>query len=238
MKKDNIFNKELKKQFEFDEEVASVFDDMLSRSVPFYKPVIDICVDFIIKNTEKDDKILDLGCSTATLLLELNRKSSHELELKGIDNSSAMIDRARAKAKAFNTKIELTDGDILEQNFENENGAIISNYTLQFIRPMKREELLQKIYNSLKKDGIFIFSEKVITDDTKLNKQLIEYYFQFKKSQGYSDLEIVQKREALENVLIPYTEQENIKLAKKVGFKYVNTLFKWVNFTTFIARKG
>ncbi len=236
MNKDKVFDKKIKKQFEFDEEVASVFDDMLSRSVPFYNEMLGLTVDFAIKNSKENDTILDLGCSTASTLLEIYRKSEHKLNLIGIDNSKAMLEQANKKVKVYGANIKLKDGDILKIPFENSN-VIVSNYTLQFIRPIYREELLKKIFVSLRENGIFIFSEKVVSEDKLLNKQLIDKYLEFKKNQGYSEFEIVQKREALENVLIPYTEKENIKLLKRVGFKYVESIFKWVNFAVFIARK-
>lgn len=234
--KDKVFNKKIKKQFEFDEEVASVFDDMLSRSVPFYDEMLNLTVDFAIKNSKEGDTILDLGCSTASTLLEIDRKSKHKLNLVGVDNSKAMLERAEKKAKAFGANLELIEGDILKTDFKKSN-VIISNYTLQFIRPIYREELVKKVFLSLEENGIFIFSEKVVSEDKVLNKQLIDKYFEFKKTQGYSEFEIVQKREALENVLIPYTEKENKKLLKRVGFKHIETIFKWVNFATFIAIK-
>lgn len=234
--KDKVFKKEIIKQFEFDEEVASVFDDMLSRSVPFYNEVLNLTADFAIKNSKESDVILDLGCSTASTLIEIYRKSKSKLKLIGIDNSPAMLKRANRKVKAYGADIDLIEGDILRSDFTKSN-VIITNYTLQFIRPLYREELVKKIYNSLSDDGVFIFSEKVVSEDKILNKQLIDKYFEFKKEQGYSDFEIVQKREALENVLIPYSEKENRQLLKRVGFKHSETIFKWMNFATFIARK-
>ena len=108
---------------------------------------------------------------------------------------------------------------------------------MQFIRPLQREKLVKKIYNSLRNEGIFIFSEKVISSNKILDKQYIDEYYEFKKTQGYSEFEIAQKREALENVLVPYTEEENKKMILDVGFDHCETLFKWVNFATFIAIK-
>jgi tRNA (cmo5U34)-methyltransferase len=238
MKKDDIFTQKLEKEFEFDERVASVFDDMLPRSVPFYKEVIDICIYFILKRAKEGDKVLDLGCSTASLLIELAQKSDVKLNLTGVDNSKAMLDMAKRKVEAFELDIDLIDGDILKLNLPDDNLAVVSNYTLQFVRPIHREELFKKIFDSLKSGGVFIFSEKIITDDKILNKEIIDRYYEFKKLNGYSDLEIIQKREALENVLIPYTEDENKMIARRVGFHSINTVFKWLNFSTFIARKS
>jgi len=236
MKTDKVFDKPIKKQFEFDEEVAVVFDDMLSRSVPFYDEAMKLTAHFAALNIKEDEIVYDLGCSTASLLLEIERKSTCRIKLIGIDNSDAMLEQASKKLHAFNSSIELKNGDIL--NFEYKEAAVIcSNYTMQFVRPLVRAEFVKKIYDSLKPGGLFIFSEKIISDDKELNKQMIDTYYDYKKTQGYSEYEIVQKREALENVLIPYSEKENIEMLKDAGFLHVESIFKWVNFETFIARK-
>ena len=233
---DKVFEKSIIKQFEFDEEVASVFDDMLNRSVPFYKEMQRLSINFACNFLEENDKVYDLGCSTASTLIELSKHYEHDLELIGIDNSIAMLNRASKKAKAFGVDIELINADLHDVEYANAK-LIFSNYTLQFIRPLQREKLVKKVFDSLKKEGIFIFSEKVISSNSKLNKQSIDEYYEFKKTQGYSEFEISQKREALENVLIPYTEDENKKMILDAGFSHCETLFKWVNFATFIAIK-
>ena len=233
---DKVFTKPIKKQFEFDEEVAAVFDDMLQRSVPFYKESQKITQFFALKALQNGGRAYDLGCSTATLLIGISKKLKSEVSLIGLDNSEAMLEQAKKKCEAFNADVELKYADILEYEYE-EAELFISNYTLQFIRPLIREELVKKISLSLKKEGIFIFSEKVISHHPKLNKDLIECYYDFKKEQGYSEYEIVQKREALENVLVPYSEEENIKMVKNCGFSHCEVIFRWANFATFIAVK-
>ena len=233
---DKVFKKSIIKQFEFDEEVASVFDDMLNRSVPFYKEMQRLSINFACNFLEENDKVYDLGCSTASTLIELSKHCDKKLELIGIDNSPAMLNRASKKSKAFGVDIELINSDLHDVNYQNAK-LILSNYTLQFIRPLQREKLVKKVYDSLKDEGIFIFSEKVISSNSKLNKQSIDEYYEFKKTQGYSEFEISQKREALENVLIPYTEDENKKMILDSGFSHCETIFKWVNFATFIAIK-
>lgn len=238
MNTDTYFTKPISKQFEFDADVAAVFDDMLSRSVPFYKESLKLTRQFSINALEGGGRVIDLGCSTASLLLDIERslQASDTVELIGIDNSSAMIAHAHKKIEAYGSKISLVEGDILEYPFGSAK-VIVCNYTLQFIRPMVRETLLRKIYDSLESGGVFIFSEKVLSENATLNKQLIDCYYDFKKEQGYSEYEIVQKREALENVLIPYTMIENIEMAKKSGFSSCDVLFRWANFATFIACK-
>ena len=234
---DKVFSKPIKKQFEFDEEVAAVFDDMLARSVPFYKESQKITEFFALKNLKDDGVLYDLGCSTATLLLNIHRKLDTNSTLIGLDNSEAMLERAKSKCHVFGADdIVLEYADILEYEYKSAD-VFVSNYTLQFIRPLVREELVKKISSSLNKEGVFIFSEKVISHHSKLNKDLIECYYDFKKEQGYSEYEIMQKREALENVLVPYSEEENIKMAKNCGFSHCEVVFRWANFATFIAIK-
>ena len=233
--KDKIFKKPIEKQFEFDEEVASVFDDMLERSVPFYKENLNLQIDILKNFLKNNDKIIDLGSSTGTFLIELSKKIEN-LNLIGIDNSPAMVKKANLKAKAFGSNAKFIEADFLEYDFSNSN-AVIANYTIQFIRPLKREKLIQKIYNSLKNQGIFLMSEKLISENKKLNKIMIDLYYSFKKEMGYSEYEIYQKREALENVLIPYTMHENIEMLKNAGFRDIEVIFRWNNFATFMAFK-
>ena len=236
MNQDKVFAKPIEKKFEFDEAVASVFDDMLSRSVPFYDEVRKLVISLILSEQEEGKKVLDLGSSTAKFLLDLHSRMDSRMILKGLDNSQAMLDRAEQKCQAFGANIELELADMLTYEYSKED-VIVANYTLQFIRPMQRVELIKKLYNSLSNGGIFIFSEKVVFEDKKLDKELIDVYYDYKKEQGYSEYEIAQKREALENVLIPFTIEENIQMCKDAGFKSVDTIFQWSNFVTFVSKK-
>jgi len=236
MKQDKVFAKPIEKMFEFDEAVASVFDDMLSRSVPFYDEVRKLIITLILAEQVDGLKVLDLGSSTAKFLLDLHSKMDAKMKLKGLDNSQAMLDRAEQKCQAFGADITLELADMLRYHYENED-VVVANYTLQFIRPMQRLELVKKIYNGMNDDGVFIFSEKVVFDDKKLDKQMIDTYYDYKKEQGYSEYEIAQKREALENVLIPFTIKENIQMCKDAGFKNIETIFQWANFVTFVVKK-
>ncbi|HEY9128355.1 MAG TPA: carboxy-S-adenosyl-L-methionine synthase CmoA [Sulfurovum sp.] len=234
--KDKVFNKPIEKKFEFDEAVASVFDDMLTRSVPFYDEVRKLVISLILAEQKEGKKVLDLGSSTAKFLLDLHSKMNVNMMLKGIDNSQAMLDRAKQKCQAFGANIDLELADMLSYEYHQED-IIVANYTLQFIRPMQRVELIKRLYEGLNDDGIFIFSEKVVFEDKKLDKQLIDIYYDYKKAQGYSEYEIAQKREALENVLIPFTIKENIQMCKEAGFRTIDTVFQWANFVTFVVKK-
>lgn len=233
--KDEIFKEPIKKQFEFDASVASVFDDMIGRSVPFYDVSVRLTSEILARTLEQNARVIDLGCSTATSLLALFSLRP-DLEFCGVDNSEAMIEKARSKAAAFGAKINLELADVLEFEVKNFD-AVLLNYTLQFIRPIHRAQFVRKIYDGLNDGGVFVFSEKIIYENKTLAKNMIEIYENYKAQQGYSRYEIAQKREALENVLIPYTEDENRTLVLEAGFKEVVSLFKWGNFMSFVAFK-
>lgn len=233
MQKDTIFQSPSYKQFSFDEQVASVFDDMLERSIPYYKDTLKLCVDFLAQNAQ-EGRIYDIGCSTGNTLLALHNKVKGVLV--GIDSSLAMINKAQLKAKAYSADITFICADCMEIEFEQARG-FIANYTLQFIRPPLRLKLLKKIYNALESCGVLIISEKMASTHPILDKQMINYYYAYKAGNGYTKNEITTKREALENVLVPYSLEENITLLKEAGFTQIEVLFKWVNFGTLIAIK-
>ncbi|MGN8465939.1 carboxy-S-adenosyl-L-methionine synthase CmoA [Helicobacter pylori] len=237
--KDTLFNKSLNKRFCFDEKVAHVFDDMLERSIPYYYEMLDLGAYFIAQNLKENlnpnPLIYDLGCSTGNFFIALNRQIQQEIELVGIDNSMPMLKKAQEKLKDFNN-VRFECMDFLEVEFR-EASAFSLLFVLQFVRPMQREVLLKKIYNSLALNGVLLVGEKIMSEDRILDKQMIELYYLYKQNQGYSHNEIAFKREALENVLVPYSLKENIALLESVGFKHVEALFKWVNFTLLVARK-
>ncbi|MGN8526970.1 carboxy-S-adenosyl-L-methionine synthase CmoA [Helicobacter pylori] len=237
--KDTLFNQSLNKRFCFDEKVAHVFDDMLERSIPYYHEMLDLGAYFIAQNLKENlnanPLIYDLGCSTGNFFIALNRQIQQEIELVGIDNSMPMLKKAQEKLKDFNN-VRFECMDFLEVEFR-EASAFSLLFVLQFVRPMQREVLLKKIYNSLALNGVLLVGEKIMSEDRILDKQMIELYYLYKQNQGYSHNEIAFKREALENVLVPYSLKENVALLESVGFKHVEVLFKWVNFTLLVARK-
>ncbi|NHB39118.1 carboxy-S-adenosyl-L-methionine synthase CmoA [Helicobacter pylori] len=237
--KDTLFNQSLNKRFCFDEKVAHVFDDMLERSIPYYYEMLDLGAYFIAQNLKENlnpnPLIYDLGCSTGNFFIALNQQIQQDIELVGIDNSMPMLKKAQEKLKDFNN-VRFECMDFLEVEFK-EASAFSLLFVLQFVRPMQREVLLKKIYNSLALNGVLLVGEKIMSEDRILDKQMIELYYLYKQNQGYSHNEIAFKREALENVLVPYSLKENIALLESVGFKHVEALFKWVNFTLLVARK-
>lgn len=233
--KDTLFQTNIKKQFEFDESVASVFDDMLERSIPFYKEQIDLIAHFASLHLKEGGLVYDLGSSTGNALFALHSLSPQS-QLVGIDSSSAMCERALLKAQAYGSNARFICEDFLTFSFD-PCDVVIASWTMQFVRPLMREKMIKKIFESLKSGGVFLMSEKVLGSDKELTHSMIEYYHRYKITQGYTQFEINQKREALENVLIPYTLDENIDMLKNAGFSCVEVLFKWVNFALLIAKK-
>ena len=241
---DRVFQETARiEDFAFDERVAKVFDNMVSRSVPFYNEIqriqSDLIMDFL---PEEGGLVCDLGCSTGTTLeyLTQHQKCPESTRFIGYDNSESMLDKARDKLKAqiAASKVSLITADLSDLPQLPACNIVILNWTLQFVRPMGREYLLKTVYQALKPGGIVLLSEKILVNDPVLNRLYIDHYLQFKVSQSsYTDIENQRKREALENVLIPYRLDENYELLQRAGFGRIGTYFQWFNFVCLIAVK-
>jgi len=241
---DKIFQKtEQTEDFSFNKEVAQVFDNMVSRSVPYYSETqqmqTELLKDFL---PEQKGVVCDLGCSTGTTidLIIKNNNCPDSVKFFGYDNSEPMLDKARNKlADGINSKrITLYNSDLSALPELPSCDVVIMNWTLQFVRPMERENLIKNVFSSLKSGGVLFLSEKVLGSSSKLNRFLIDHYLQYKTAQGgYTDGENQRKREALENVLVPYRLNENYMLLNRCGFKQVDTYFRWLNFASIIAIK-
>ena len=238
--KDTLFAvDQVHEDFVFTEQVAQVFDDMLDRSIPFYQEVITGTARLLDIFLRQNDTVIDLGCSTGTTLLQLARLLPDKgLRFIGIDNSPAMLHKARLKAEMFSKQdmVSFIAQDITDLD-QADTGAFLLNYTLQFIRPLRRKEFIHRLFDNLRPGGVLILSEKKISHDPLLNRKYIDIYHQFKLERGYSELEIAKKREALENILIPFSIEENRELLLGAGFTSVETFFQWFNFVSFIAIK-
>lgn len=239
--KDKIFSKKGKVgDFAFDEKVADVFDDMVDRSVPFYEEMQRMTVEMVDRFAQEGTNVYDLGCSTATTLLNMASKiKNRKVKFIGMDGSLPMLERAKEKLKLANCwdQCELKCAD-LNQTLSLENpSVVILVLSLQFVRPLQREALIKQIYESLRKNGCIIVIEKILANDSMTNRLFIDFYYDYKRRRGYSQMEIAQKREALENILIPYRDDENIMLLRRNGFAIVETFFKWYNFAGFLGVK-
>lgn len=240
-RRDKLFDEKrsLIENFNFGKATAQVFDDMLNRSVPFYgemqRMMAEMAGDFAVEGTN----LYDLGCSTCTTFLHIDSSVNPGVTFVGVDSSQEMLDKAKQKLKqaGFKRDYELVCADI-NKGIEIDNASVvIMNLTLQFVRPLYREKLIQNIARGMKDGGCLILIEKVLSEYSTLNRLFIKYYYDMKKRNGYSDLEIAQKREALENVLIPYHFDENRELLLKNGFKGCDMFFRWYNFCGMVALK-
>ncbi len=241
MKKDRVFAQRKNKitAFEFNEQVASVFDDMLSRSVPFYhegiKRQAQLCKNFYIKKTN----IYDLGCSHGNIGIMICRCfGDSDFSMFGVDSSMPMIEKYRKRLR--NTKWRENIRLLCEPAEDAEikdASVVILNLTIQFIAPHRRNDLIKKIYKGLVKGGVLLLTEKIIHKKEVISHIQKEYYKKFKRENGYSELEISQKRDALENVLIPETIETHNDRLKNAGFDSFDIWMKWFNFASFIAVK-
>ena len=225
--------------FTFGAETARVFDDMLDRSVPFYSETQRMIGELARDFAQAGSMIYDLGCSTGTTLISMDRAIAVPVTLIGVDSSVDMLDKARLKMdqSALRAPYRLLC-QTLEEDLQIEDASVIvMNLTLQFVRPLHRDRLIRTLTRGLRPKGCLILVEKVLGQDSGLNRLFIQHYYDFKRRNGYSDLEIAQKREALENVLIPYQDTENRALLLNNGFGVVETFFRWYNFTGLIAIK-
>ena len=226
--------------FKFDENVARIFDDMLNRSIPLYAETQSMALRLALNFIRKKSCVYDIGCSTGTVLKSLAQMiPDSTVKLIGLDNSKPMLDEARKKLQLVKPKarVELLFKDITRELEVKNASVIIMNYTLQFVRPLYRELVVRQLFEGMNKDGCLIMIEKVLGNNSLFNRMYIELYYAYKRERGYSDKEINQKREALENVLIPYRIDENFDLLKKCGFQTVDLFFKWYNFAGIIAIK-
>ena len=227
------------RDFSFDSRTAGVFDDMVSRSVPFYDEIQrmtgELAADFAVPGTN----LYDLGCSTATTLIALEPLVDPAVRFVGVDNSREMLAKAREKLDALPSlrERELIHADLHELPAIENASVVILTLTLQFVRPLHRERLIRTVYDGTNDQGCLILVEKLTESDTLFNRLFIKYYYDMKRRNGYSELEISRKREALENVLIPYRLEENRALLLDAGYSKTQMFFQWYNFCGMIAVK-
>jgi tRNA (cmo5U34)-methyltransferase len=225
--------------FRFDGKTALVFDDMVNRSVPLYEEMqrmtAEISADFAVPGTN----LFDLGCATGTTLLNLDSVVDSGVRFVGVDNSADMLETARLKFAAHKStrSYDFVVADLHRELIVQNASVVIVILTLQFIRPLHRTRLLHSIFEGMNNQGCLLIIEKVTLNEGLFNRMFIQYYYNMKKRQGYSDIEIAKKREALENVLIPYRPEENRELLVAAGFTHIEEFFRWYNFSGVLAVK-
>lgn len=236
---DTIYSKQQNiVDFVFDENVANVFSDMIRRSVPGYESIVTMLGVFAEQYVTDDSNVYDLGCSLGASTLSMRSRLLHKnCKMIAIDNSEAMAERCRQNiGLQEGPSVEVSCDDIRKINIESASLAVL-NFTLQFLPLEDRESLLANIANNMLPGGALVLSEKITFEDPAecaLNEEL---HLAFKKANGYSELEIAQKRSAIENVLIPETLAVHLERLKNAGFSKAQVWFQCYNFVSIVAVK-
>ena len=237
MKRDELYRSPLSEveDFVFNEEVADVFEDMASRSIPGYQTIINLIGVIAASHLKEQGVVNDLGCSLGALSKQILNSISKEagVEIIGIDNSQAMIDRARQSID--DPRATFVCQDILDYPIT--GSVVVLNFTLQFIPKTIRDGLIARIWREMPKNGLMILSEKTTNDQKELNDFFNLLHLYWKNERGYSELEISQKRQALENVMILESETDHRNRLSKAGFTRVNSWFRCLNWVSFLAYK-
>ncbi|MGF1756804.1 carboxy-S-adenosyl-L-methionine synthase CmoA [Photobacterium sagamiensis] len=238
---DNIFAAPIEKlgDFTFDAKVAEVFPDMIQRSVPGYSNIISAIGMLAERFAKPHSKIYDLGCSLGAATLSMRRHIKQEgCEIIAVDNSAAMVERCRLHIDAYrsDTPVQVVEADIRDIEI-NDASVVVLNFTLQFLVQEDRQLLLEKIYAGLRPGGILILSEKYIFDDERAHELLIDLHHDFKRANGYSELEISQKRSAIENVMRPDSIETHKARFTNIGFSSSEVWFQCFNFGSMFAIK-
>jgi tRNA (cmo5U34)-methyltransferase len=240
--RDEVFRSERSTvaDFRFGTEVATVFDDMVTRSVPFYVEIQRMIAEMADDFAAPGSCVYDLGCSTGTTFLNMDAKLDPSVSFVGIDNSPDMLEKCRAKLNehGMTRRFDLRCADLNEGVVIENASVVMLILTLQFVRPLNRDRVVIDIFRQLQPNGCLIVVEKLLGEDSLFNRLFIKYYYDMKRRNGYSELEISQKREALENILIPYKLLENRELLLRTGFRFVDVFFKWYNFCGMVAVKS
>ena len=228
------------KDFTFDAQVVEVFPDMISRSVPGYNTIIDTIGRLSQRFVTDNSNVYDLGCSLGAATLAMRQAiTAKGCQLIGIDNSSAMVERCKMHVNAFkgDTPVKIIEGNMQTQPIENAS-MVVLNFTLQFIEPDQRQSLINKIADGLQPGGLLLISEKISDSDSVCRDLLTDLHHDFKRANGYSELEIAQKRTALENVMRTDTLEVHQQRLKQAGFSHVTPWFQCFNFFSLIAIKA
>ncbi|MGK2960132.1 MAG: carboxy-S-adenosyl-L-methionine synthase CmoA [Candidatus Malihini olakiniferum] len=224
----------------FDEHVAEVFPDMVQRSVPGYSNIISMIGMLAECFVKPDTQIYDLGCSlgAATLSIWRNIQASG-CQIIAVDNSPAMIERCRRHIDAFraSTPVDVIEADIRDIVIENAS-LVVLNFTLQFLAPEERQKLLNRICQGLNPGGALVLSEKFSFKDAKMGELLFNMHHDFKRANGYSELEISQKRNMLENVMLTDSIETHRSRLAQAGFEHTEVWFQCFNFGSLLALKA
>lgn len=224
-------------KFQFDQHVVEVFPDMIKRSVPGYSTILHIIGQIVERYAQSGSACYDLGCSLGAGILAMrHRVNTPDVNIIGVDNSEAMIERCRKviDADSAETSVELIHGDINKIELKPMSVCVL-NFTLQFVPLEQRQALLERIAHAMLPGGVLVLSEKLSFPSEAHQDLMTELHHNFKRSNGYSDLEIAQKREAIENVLVPETFEQHHRRLTESGFQSADLWFQCFNFSSIIA---
>ena len=241
MNKDLLYSKPLPviTDFKFNNSVVNVFSDMINRSIPGYKTTLNLLGILSSIHFKNKTNIYDIGCSLGdSSEAVIKAIGDKEYQFFAIDKSKEMIKICKKKLskKNYQKKIQYINDDVVKLKFNNAS-IIIFNFTLQFIPLDQRKILLDRVYKGMNKNGMLILSEKILFDDLDIQKNKNALHDKFKSLNGYSNLEINQKKDALKKILLPETIDQHILRLQKIGFKNVNVIYQCINFSTIIAFK-
>ena len=227
--------------FVFDHNVARVFPDMIKRSVPGYPTIVESIGLIAGQHAGAGTRLCDLGCSLGAATQSMRRHVTAEgCLITAVDNASAMVERCREYMAAQDAMVEapcpveVVEADITEFPLE-PCSVVVLNFTLQFVAPAQRLRLLTRIRQALLPGGVLILSEKLAFAEPQTQQSLERLHYAFKRANGYSDLEIAQKRSAIENVMIPDTLGTHLDRLEQAGFGHAHTWFQCLNFCSMIA---
>lgn len=212
---------------------------MIQRSVPGYSNIITAIGMFAERFVTANSLVYDLGCSRGAATLSARRHITQpNVKIIGVDNSLPMVERCRQHINAYQSDIpvEILCDDIRNIKIENAS-MVILNFTLQFVPQQDRQLLLEKIYQGLNPNGGLVLSEKFRFENKKMDDLLIDLHHQFKRANGYSELEVSQKRTALENVMRTDSIETHKERLKSAGFSQIELWFQCFNFGSMVAIK-
>ncbi|MBL8813142.1 MAG: carboxy-S-adenosyl-L-methionine synthase CmoA [Planctomycetaceae bacterium] len=239
MARDDIYSNALSRvgDFEFDEQVVRVFPDMIARSVPGYGSILGLMEQLAARFVRPETTVWDLGCSLGACTQLIRRRTPLNCVIHAVDNSAAMVTRLRKQIDevwGVGCPVEVHQADLREVSISSAS-LVILNLTLQFVPLADRDAVIQKIHDGLVPGGALLLSEKICFEDASQQELLTELHHDFKRANGYSDLEIAQKRTAIENRLLPEQLSVHIDRLKKAGFRTVAPWFQCFNFVSVLA---
>ena len=223
--------------FEFDDQVARVFPDMIARSVPGYASILSMIEQMASRFVRPGTTVWDLGCSLGAATRLIRRRAPLDCVIHAVDNSGAMIARLRtllAESSETGCQVELHEADVRSVQISDASFVVL-NLTLQFLPPADRTAVIQRVHDGLLPGGALLLSEKIRFNDPNQQVLLTELHHDFKRAHGYSDLEVAQKRTAIENRLIPETMEIHIQRLSEAGFTTVAPWFQCFNFASVLA---